>query len=93
MDDNLSSIQKLEEISKGTVKPITTDVLNEDKKIIVEGTKISNKFLKILISKLEEQNCDPKVVIKLLSDLDEGVEKGEIDENSFNRIIGKGGQK
>ena len=55
MDDNVSSIKKLEEISKGIVKPIDSPIKTEEGNIVVDGKKISNKFLKIFITKLEEQ--------------------------------------
>jgi len=91
MDDNLSSIKKLEEISKGTVKPINNVVENKNGKVVIESKKISNKFLKLFISKLEDQGTDPKVIINLIMDLDEGIENGSINEKSFDNLSKVGG--
>jgi hypothetical protein len=90
MDDNQTdSLKKLEELSKDSVKKEGIALGSE--KIVIDGKKISNKFLKIFISKLEEQGSDPEVIIKLIKDIDEGVENGEITEKSFDSLTLKGG--
>ena len=83
------SIRKLEELSKGSEK--NEDIVLGSEKIVIDGKKISSKFLKIFITKLEEQGSDPEVIIKLIKDIDEGVENGEITEKSFDSLTLKGG--
>jgi len=91
MDDNLSSIKKLEEISKGTGLSSAKDIVNEPVKFVLEGYKISNKFLKILITNLKKQNVSSDEILKILQELDEMVENKEVTNSTFGEYLEKGG--
>jgi hypothetical protein len=85
------SIKKLEELSKGVGEinsrselPVEEDLTN---KVVIDGKKISNMMLRRFVEKLDGEKVEAPMILKLIIDMDDGVEKGEITNKMFKDFL------